>query len=307
MRCRYLLIVVVLLAGIAVLSHAGTCNHAYLAEGIQPPAFDGINTTDTGFLHYFWAWGTNPSDQGTCGAGLVDDGSGIAVNPGILWGNSDACSGSIEGTALLLEAQTTDSGGRFALVAMLAAEGQIDALQAGSLQSIAQYLPQPTATRSPSGTDDLGPYLDYALCWSEPAAGWALSNVPSALAGYAVYWVTVSAGGPVNTGERTLFTRVLSAPGDTEPYITDDSDSPDGLLPASQTACLVRLREGEVYYFAISLIFDGSGSTTGEPQADSSAVETAYLSACSDGVFYSPIFSDGFESGDTAEWSVAVP
>lgn len=68
-----------------------TCDHAYLAEGGAPPAVTGINTVDTGFTTYYWAWGSNGSDQGSIPAGLVDDDAGVAISPGILWANSDGC------------------------------------------------------------------------------------------------------------------------------------------------------------------------------------------------------------------------
>lgn len=288
-------------------AHAGACDHAYMAEGQPAPALDGINSTETGFTSYYWAWGANPSDQGTAPALLVDDATGIAVNPGILWANSDSCSGVIEGTGLLVEAQTISDGGKFAIVALQGAEVQIDYLQAGT-QSSAQAVPTPTITGYSTGTDVFGNYVDVALSWSSPSpSAWALSDVTTVHVGYAVYSITASGGGPVNNGDKTQFTRVEATPG-TAPFITDDSDTTDGLLPASQSSCLVRIRQGEVYYFALSIIFDGSGAVVGNPQSDASAVETVYLSACSEAASAdSVIFTDGFESGDVSRWSASTP
>jgi len=288
------------------IAYADACNYAYMAEGQPSPAFDGINSTETGFTSYYWAWGVNPSDQGTAPAFLVDDATGIAVNPGVLWANSDSCSGAIEGTALLVEAQTIANGGKFAIVAVQGAEIQIDYLQAGT-QSSAQTIPLPAVTGFNTGTDGFGGFTDITLQWSAPSPStWALSNVGTVHVGYAVYFITSAGGGPVNTGDKGQFTRVGATANDTVPYITDDSgnNTTDGLLPALQTSCLVRIRQGNVYYFSLSLIFDGSGAVGGDPQADDSAVESTYVGACSEGADAgSYIFSDGFESGDTSAWS----
>ncbi len=154
-----------------------------------------------------------------------------------------------------------------------------------------------------TGTDAFGDYADVTLSWSAPASAWALSNVPTVLAGHGVYSITASGGGPIDDGDKSQLTRVEAAPG-AVPYITDDSDAADGLLPASQTTCVVRIRPGESYYFALSLILDGSGAAGGDPQADASAVESTYVGACSGAAGAdAAIFSDGFESGDTSAWS----
>ncbi len=305
---RHLALAMVGLAALAsVRAHAGTCGHAYLVEGQPPSAFAGI-TTGGSFSSYFWAWGAEAWDQGSWTAPLVTDGSGVAVNPGILWANSDACDGTVAGTGLLVEARTTASGGLFAVVAALGAEVDLDALQGGGAQSVAQPLPVPSVTSFVTGSDGDGAYADVGLAWSAPAASaWAVSDVGTVLVGYAVYAVTASGGGPVNTGDRSLFTRVGGTPTAPAPYITDDPDA-DGLLPATQTSCVVRVREGELYYFALSVILDGSGAPGGDPQADASAVETANVGACSAAVNADvTIFADGFEGGSTSAWSAAVP
>ncbi|MCD4748679.1 MAG: hypothetical protein K8R59_04825 [Thermoanaerobaculales bacterium] len=306
---RFLLFVLIPAAVMAAsgIADAGTCDHAYMAEGQPAPAFDGINNTETGFTSYYWAWGANPSDQGSALALLVDDATGIAVNPGILWANSDSCSGIVEGVGLLVEAQSTSNGGKFAVVALQGVEIEIDYLQAGT-QSSAQTIPVPAVTGYDIGTDGFGGYADITLQWSAPSSSaWALSDVTAVHVGYAVYSITAGAGGPVDNGDRSQFIRVEATPG-TAPYINDDSDTADGLLPASQLSCLVRIRQGEVYYFALSLIFDGSGAAGGDPQADASAVESTYVGACSAAADFDPvIFADGFESGDTTAWSDTVP
>lgn len=286
-------------------SFAGTCHHSFIAEGTPPAAFEGINLTETSFTSYVWAWGANTSDQGSLAAGLVDDGTGIAVNPGFLWANSDNCAGEITGIGLLVEAQTAAEGGKVALVAAEGSEVHLDALQAGVTQSVAATIPVPQAVYAGSGTDGFGEYFDYTLAWTPPTTAWALSDIPDVLAGYAVYVISASGGGPVNTGHKGGFARVEATPTGSAPYITDDTDT-DGLLPASQTSCTVRLRPGETFFFALALIFDGSASST-DPQANPSAVETTVVSACTiplreDG----SLFADGFESGDTSAWSGTV-
>jgi hypothetical protein len=284
---------------------AGTCHHAYLAEGQPEPAIFGMSTTDAGFTSYFWAWGGNPSDQGTENAGLVDDAGGIAVNPGILWANVDSCSGLIDGTALLVESQSTENGGIYALAMLAGADAQIDALQGSTGQSIAEAIPTPSSSFAGSGSDAFGLYADFSLSWNAPSGNaWALSDPVAVHAGFALYFRT---GSPVSNGDKAAFSLVGITPG-SAPYILDDSDAPDGLLPDSQLSCLVRVRPAANHYFALSLIFDGSGATTGDPQADPSAVETTYVSDCSHAVTSDiDIFADGFESGDTSAWAVSVP
>jgi hypothetical protein len=122
--------------------------------------------------------------------------------------------------------------------------------------------------------------------------------------GYAVYFVT---GSPVNTGVKTSFTRLQASAG-SAPYITNDSNADNGYLPASQQSCTVRIRSGQVYFFAIALRLDGSGATGGDPDADASAVETTYVSACSASASATGvIFADGFETANTSRWSQTVP
>ena len=131
-----------------------------------------------------------------------------------------------------------------------------------------------------------------------------VSDVPGVLAGFAIWFVTESAGGPVNTGDKSLLTRAEATANGSTPYIIDDPDTSDGLLPASQESCTIRIRSGEVYFFSLSLIFDGSGASGTDPQADASAVETTYVGASSAAANeVTTIFIDGFETGDTSMWS----
>jgi len=282
-----------------------SCNHAYLVEGSSPAAFDGINTTEPGFTSYAWAWGDNPSDQGTESVGLVDDGTGIAISPGLLWANSDSCSGIIGGTALLVETQTADQGGKLAVVVISGAEAQVDQLQTSDERSVAQPLPVPVVDGFSTGSDGLGAYTDVVLSWSAPSStAWQVSDTAPIVAGFALYFITAANGGPVNTGDRSQLTRLGTGAG-TAPYIVDDQDSQDGLLSASQESCTARIRpDGDTYYFAVSLILDGTGAVAGDPQADPSAVETTYVGASSVGINASDlIFGDGFESSDMSMWS----
>jgi len=282
-------------------AHSGTCHHAYVVEGQEPPAFSGPTPSIPGFVIYYWAWGANHSDQGSVSAPVVGRESGVALNPGIIWANSDKCSGQIEGTGVLVEAPTASAGGSFALLAVDGAEGNVDALQAGSTQCVAQVIPRPMVTGFGLGSDGSGDYADVALRWTTPTdEAWAVSTISPVLAGYGVYYRT---GSSVDNGDKTQFAPVGAVPSESAPYVVDDDD---GLLPAAQTSCTVRIRPGQEYYFAVSLIFDGSGATSGNPQADESAVETVYVSACSDGVAAeNEIFYDGFDSGDTSLWSAA--
>ncbi len=297
-----------LLAALVPISsgHSGTCHHAYVVEGQAPPVFGGINTAGTGFVSYYWAWGENPSDEGSVSASFVDDGSGLALNSGILWANSDKCSGQIGGTGVLVQAQTASDGGLFALLAIDGAEGNIDALQAGADQCTAQAIPAPAVTGVVLGSDGFGDYADVSLGWDPPMeAAWAVSTISPVHAGYGLYYRT---GSPVDNGDKAQFSRVEATPNGSVPYVVDDSDTEDGWLPAGQTQCQVRIRPSDDHYFVLSLIFDGSGAVGGDPQVDASAVETLYVSASSSGVNATDsIFADGFESGDTSAWSDTEP
>ena len=307
MRSPFISVGVVLAALVPISwAQAGTCHHAYAVEGQAPPVFDGINTTGTGFVSYYWAWGENPSDQGSVSASFVDGGSGLALNNGILWANSDSCSGQIDGTGVLVEAQTASGGGLFALLAIGGAEGNVDALQAGADQCTAQAIPAPAVTGFVLGSDGFGDYADISLGWDPPLeAAWAVSTISPVHAGYGLYYRT---GSPVDNGDKAQFSRAEATPSGSVPYVVDDSDTEDGWLPAMQTQCRVRIRPGDGHYFALSLIFDGSGAVADDPQADASAVETLYVSASSNGVNASDsIFADGFESGNTSAWSDTLP
>jgi len=292
----------------AMLAPAGTCNNAYISEGQFPSAIEGIKTTDQGFISYVWAWGANSSDQGSAMVGLSNDDTGIAINPGFLFSNSDACTGSINGIGLLVQAQTASNGGVFALVSLDSAEGQIDRIQES--QSIGQPIPVPALRLADCGTDSFGEYVDYRLSWSQPSSSaWGVSNNSPILAGYSVFYNTNTSGGPVNNGDPTLFDRIGATASGSLPFITNDPDTQDGLIPSTQTECFVRVRKeaGIIYYFALSVLLDGTGAVGTDPQADLSAVETSYVGASSiGGTTDTELFSDDFETGDTSAWSSII-
>ncbi len=291
-------------AWLAAPAEGGTCQHAFVAEGQPPSAFAGITPAEPAFRARYWAWGANPSNDGGQDADLTADGSGTAISPPILWANSSNCSGDIGATGLLVEAHTVADGGKLAVVALSGAEVRVDVAQGGSTQSVAQTQPRPTLLGIETGTDGYGVFVDVRLSWSAPSpTTWALSDGGAVHAGYGVWVVT---GAPVNTGDRTGFIRVGGIAG-LQAYVTNDADTDDGLLPASQTACIVRVRPGQMYYLALSLILDGSADP-GEPQSDLSAVETLYVSACSARAeTVGIIFADSFESGNTSHWSATHP
>jgi hypothetical protein len=193
------------------------------------------------------------------------------------------------------------------LVAVADTEAQVDRIQETTGSSVATPIPRPRADWLAGGTDGYGDYADVLLLWDSPESdAWSLSTALSVLAGYAVYFNTASTGGPVQTGDTTSFTQVIATVG-SAPYVLDDPDTPDGLLPASVATCVVRIRPSEVYYFALALIFDGTGAAGTDPQADASAVQSLYVSASSNPISTEMgIFSDGFESGDMAAWSDVV-
>ena len=287
----------------AAVAYAGTCNHAYVAEGQAPPAFAGVTTAESGFQYTLWGWGAYPTQHGSAGAVLLDAAGGVAV-AGLLWANAGTCTGQVTGTAVMVEATTEASGGKVAVIALDGAEVQLDEVQTalGGAQSLAGTIPPPTVLGLVSGSDEYGAFVDASLAWlAPPATTWALSNLPNVHVGYGV-WATT--GAPVDTGERTAFTRVGGTPG-LAPYVIGDAD---GLLPATAAGCTVRVRPSEVSYLALSLIFDGSAVVGGDP-ADPSAVETHMVSACSQAVDTTAgiIFADGFESGASSAWSATMP
>jgi len=286
----------------ALYAQTGTCHNGYVTEGRTPPVFGGINSSSTGFDVEYWAWGENPSDQGTGQASVVDDGTGLALNSGILWANSDNCTGQISGTGVLVQSLSTVDGGLFALLAIDGSEGNVDALQDGTEQCVAQPIPRPTSGGMVVGTDGFGDYADVYLHWDlPPAEASAVSTQTSLYAGNGVYYRTET---PVDTGDKSQFVRVDTTASGTVPYILDDPDTSDGWLPVTQMNCTVRVRPSDDHYFVVSLIVDGSGATSGDPQIDPSAIETLYVSASSNSInAVEVIFADGFESGDTNAWS----
>jgi hypothetical protein len=186
-------------------------------------------------------------------------------------------------------------------------EAQVDQLQTSGERSVAQLFPAPVVDGFSSGADGLGAYTDVVLSWSAPSSvAWQVSDTAPVVAGYALYHGTAASGGPVTNGDRDQLTRLGAVAGST-PYIVDDADTQDGLLNAAQDSCTVRVRpDGNTYFFAVSLILDGTGAVAGDPQADPSAVETRYVGASSLGVnAFDLVFGDGFESGDTSAWSEA--
>ncbi len=93
-----------------------------------------------------------------------------------------------------------------ALVAVQGAEIHLDIVQAGVTQSVAELIPEPQTIYVGAGSDGFGEYIDYGLSWAPPTGAWALSNISDVLAGYAVYLITASGGGPVDTGDKGGFT-----------------------------------------------------------------------------------------------------
>jgi hypothetical protein len=248
-----------------------------------------------------WAWGANSSSADTSPVGLTDDAGDVALSPGFLWANAATCTDPLTGTAVLIESQSLDTGGRYALVVSSQVEGVVDRLQIGGEQSVATALPTPVVDGFATGSDDFGPYTDFQFTWPTPTGtAWAVSDVPTVLAGFRL-WFT--AGASVLTGDQTQFAPLGTTPG-TAPFVIDDPDADDGLLPATANATTVRVRPGTATFIALSLLVDGTGATSGDPQADASAVETSVVSApteaTADGSF---LFADGFESGNTTVWS----
>jgi len=263
-------------------------------EASTPVVFTNMNTTDTGFASYYWAWGTSDTsgivDQDGDSATLVDSGSDIGVASGINWANSTRCSTNPQTTALLLVSETTSSGGKFALCVGSQNNGtnvDLDTLQTSlsGAQSQAAFIPSISINSATTGNDG-NAYTEYSVTWSAPSSSaWAVNDQSGdVLAGYALYYRT---GSTSNTGSKTGWTRLSGAASGTTPYITNDGSTnttTDGYLPTSQTSAKIRVYGSDTYFFALALRFDGTGASTGtDREAAVTAVEAGVVGPSSNG------------------------
>ena len=263
-------------------------------EASTPVVFTNMNTTDTGFASYYWAWGTSDAsglvDQDGDSATLVDVGSDIGVASGINWANSTRCTTNPQTTALLIVSETTSSGGKFALCVGSLNNGtnvDLDQLQSdlSGAQSQASSIPSISINSAATGNDG-NAYTEYSVSWSVPSsAAWAVNDQSDdVLAGYAIYYRT---GSPDDTGNKTGWTRLTGAASGTTPYITDDGSTntaTDGYLPTSQTSATIRVYGSDTYYFALALRFDGTNAASGtDREAAVTAVETGVVGPSSSG------------------------
>jgi len=288
---------VILTALTVALSGAGTLRAACTTtvnEANTPIVFTNMNTTDTGFASYYWAWGTSDSsgivDQDGDTATLYDYGSGIAVTSGINWANSSRCSSNPTTSALLIVSETTSSGGKFALCVGSQNNGSnvdLDALQSSlsGAQSQAAAIPSISINSASTGNDG-NAYTEYDVTWSAPSsAAWAVNDQSGdVLAGYSIYYRT---GSPSDTGNKSGWTRLSGAASGTTPYITNDGSTnttTDGYLPKTQTGATIRVYGSSTYYFALALRFDGTGASSGtDREAAVTAVETGVVGPSSNG------------------------
>ncbi len=283
------LAIAVLLAGTGTVRAGCTTT---VNEAATPIVFTNMNTTDTGFASYYWAWGTSDSsgiiDQDGDTADLSDNGSGIAVAPGIDWQNSSRCSTNPTTTALLIVSETADSGGKFALCVGSQNNGSnvdLDKYQNSDEQSQAAYIPSISINSASTGNDG-NAYTEYSISWTAPSStAWAVNDQSGDVqAGYALYYRT---GSTDNTGNKSGWTRLTGSASGTTPYITNDAstnDTTDGYLPTSQTSATIRVYGSDTFYFALALRFDGTGASTGtDREAAVTAVETSVVGPSSNG------------------------
>ncbi len=263
-------------------------------EASTPVVFTNMNTTDTGFASYYWAWGTSDAsgvvDQDGDSAALVDSGSDIGVATGINWANSTRCSTNPLTTGLLLVSETASSGGKFALCVGSQNNGtnvDLDALQLSlsAAQSQASSIPSISINSAATGNDG-NAYTEYSVTWSAPSSSaWAVNDQSGdVLAGYAIYYRT---GSTSNTGNKTGWARLSGAASGTTPYVTNDGSTnttTDGYLPTSQTGATIRVYGSDTYFFALALRFDGTGAPSGtDREAAVTAVETGVVGPSSNG------------------------
>lgn len=294
-----------------------TCGSAVLVEVATPAVFDGVNAS-TPVVARFWEAGAgalNRSDQG-CAAGCTAataaqcaGGFDCLALTGVNWLNASCgTSGHLPArTVFVVEQTSVDSGGRWAAInldhnasdANTDLDAKATAICGGCASVVSPMLAgagYPAVSSSAVG----GSHLTAILSWSAPAAAaQALSNTTGLVSSYAVYSKIHIGTPPPATGDRTGW--VLEAD------LQADGLANGGFSTDTSASVSVNLPLGvHNVSFAIGLNFDG----TGNPTSDLNVRLSTYVSDQSDSIevdVASLIFADGFESGNTLQWSSTLP
>jgi hypothetical protein len=267
---------------------------------------------------HFWEAGAgaaNRSDVG-CQAGCTfvsgplcaSSGDCLALT-GVNWLNANCASAGHRPlrTVFVAEQTTVDSGGRWAALNLDRNAGDantdLDAKAAavcGGCASVASPILGGAGHPSVASPTISGAHLTATLSWTAPpAAAQALSNGSNLLTSYTVFYKVHVGSPPPMTGDRSGWSQTpdLDADGAANGgHSTNTSASVDVVLPAGSWFVT----------FAVGLNFDGTGNASADPNTRPSK----FLSDQSDSIqatVDSGIFADGFESGDTSEWSSTTP
>lgn len=298
-------------------SRAAQCGSALLLEVASPAVFDGFDPGRQMAGHYWevGAGGANRNDlgcQGGCtfvsGAACAGSGDCVALT-GVLWLNATCgvAGHRPQRTAFVAEQTSVDSGGLWAAINLdrnaTDANTDLDAKAAtacGSCASVASPILGGTGYPQVSSPTISGAHLTAMLSWSVPAtAAQALSNGAILLKSYTLLYKVHAGTPPAMTGDRSGWIQT--------PDIEPDGAANGGHSTNATASVGVTLPVGSWFVtFAVGLNFDG----TGNPTADSNTRPSKFLSDQSDPIqatVNSSIFSDGFETGNTSQWSSATP
>lgn len=311
------MVAMLLVVGHADQLAAATCGSAILLETDAPAVFDGVDDSQP-IVARFWAAGTGGANRATAGcaagcelaSGSLCAGAGdcMAV-AGVNWLNATCgAAGHLPSrTIFLIEQETASSGGRWAAFNLARnstdANTDLDAAATsacGGCSSVVSPLIGSSGVPGVSNPTVVGSHLTATVTWSVPVgAAQALSNGTNVVTSYAVFSRVVEGTPPPATGSMTGWTFEA----DLEPdgganggYSTNTSASVDVDLPIGERNVI----------FAIGLNFDGTGNPTADPNVQASSVLSDQSTPVAVSV-ESLLFEDGFESGDTSEWSATTP
>lgn len=296
---------------------AATCGSAILLETDAPAVFDGVDGSKP-IVARFWAAATGGANRAIAGcatgcalatgSACASAGDCVAV-AGVNWLNATCGSaGHLPNrTIFVIEQESASSGGRWAAfnLARNANDANTDLDVAatsacGGCSSVASPLIGSGGIPAVASPVITGAHLTAAITWTAPVlAAQALSNGTNVVTSYSVFSKVVEGTPPPSTGSKSgwVFEADLEPDGGANGgHSTNSSASVDVDLPVGERNVV----------FAIGLNFDG----TGNPSADANVQVSSVLSNQSAPVAVSVeslLFADGFESGDSSEWSSTVP
>lgn len=264
---------VTLSTALALAAPAGAQCVGTLLEDQTPAAFAGVSLADPGLKLTYWSWDElGVRRNGHSLPSLVETGDGILL-AALEWPDADVCSvgGTVERTAVLLEALDERGFGRWAVVNLAtgAVPVDVDLVQdrLGGAVSRLVPVPEPRVTRLSVSPDE----VVVALEWTLDRAGEALSDLADGdgwplptVRGAAVYVIN----GPAATSRPWDWSFARDRQGDASNGFSTDQ-SAEIHLPRD-------LWSDVTVSFAVALTFDGNGDAEGE-LPDSRSVHGKYL------------------------------